>query len=136
MGLIDAFVLVGLFFVGLPLAGAVGWLMRTVFRTRRFSALPLLIVLATIVAGAPLALRIAGVQTDARVVGRDERVRVNPRDGGWASEPRLHVLTVEVADPGRAASFLTLQGVVFHRTAEGALVPPEGAHGVALELVG
>lgn len=53
-----------------------------------------------------------------------------------APEPRLHVLTVEVADPGRAASFLTLQGVVFHRTAEGALVPPGEAHGVALELVG
>lgn len=53
-----------------------------------------------------------------------------------APEPRLHVLTVEVADPERAASFLALQGVVFHRTAEGALVPPDGAHGVALELVG
>jgi hypothetical protein len=46
------------------------------------------------------------------------------------------VLTVEVADPARASSFLALQGVVFHRTSEGALVPPEQAHGVALELVG
>jgi hypothetical protein len=53
-----------------------------------------------------------------------------------APEPRLHVLTVEVADPARAASFLALQGIVFHRTSEGALVPPDQAHGVALDLVG
>jgi catechol 2,3-dioxygenase-like lactoylglutathione lyase family enzyme len=52
-----------------------------------------------------------------------------------APEPRLRVLSVEVADPDRAFSFLALQGVVFHRTAEGALIPPEQAHGVALELV-
>jgi hypothetical protein len=52
-----------------------------------------------------------------------------------APEPRLCVLSVEVADPERAFSFLALQGVAFHRTAEGALIPPEQARGVALELV-
>lgn len=52
-----------------------------------------------------------------------------------APEPRLLVLTVEVADPERAASFLALQGVAFERTLEGVLVPPGEAHGVALELV-
>lgn len=52
-----------------------------------------------------------------------------------APEPLLLVLSVEIADPDRAASFLGLQGVAFERTQEGVLVPPGEAHGVALELV-
>lgn len=90
MGLVDTFILLGLFLVGVPLAGALGWLLRTVFRTNRLSGLPVLIVLVTIVAGAPLALRVAGVPTDARVVSRDELIRTN-RDGSWMSIRTLHV---------------------------------------------
>ncbi|HEY0778206.1 MAG TPA: hypothetical protein VGD56_09595 [Gemmatirosa sp.] len=134
MGFIDAFVLVGLFFVGLPLAALLGWVMRAVFRTRRFSAVPALLVLATIVAGAPLALRVAGVQTDARVVDRDERVQVDPRDGSWASTPRLHVRfrppDARRADPlsrsfapGSVDAGVAVNADEFDRTPIGAMVP-------------
>lgn len=50
--------------------------------------------------------------------------------------PELRVLTVEVADPEQASAFLRLQGVAFRQGREGAFVPPEQAHGVAIELVG
>jgi catechol 2,3-dioxygenase-like lactoylglutathione lyase family enzyme len=51
-------------------------------------------------------------------------------------EPRLVALAVTVADPERAAAFLRLQDVPFERAPNGGdvLVPPEAAHGVALEL--
>ena len=52
------------------------------------------------------------------------------------AEPVLVALTLEVADPERAAAFLRLQGVPFARSPAGdVLVPPGEAHGVALELV-
>jgi hypothetical protein len=51
-------------------------------------------------------------------------------------EPLWAALTVEVADPERAATFLKLQGVPFDRSPAGdVLVPPGEACGVALELV-
>ena len=51
-------------------------------------------------------------------------------------EPMLVALTLEVADPERAAAFLRLQGVPFTRSPAGdVLIPPAEAHGVALELV-
>ena len=51
------------------------------------------------------------------------------------AEPRLVAMSVTIADPDRAASFLRLQGVPFRRDPTGAvLVPPAEAHGVALEL--
>lgn len=51
------------------------------------------------------------------------------------AEPQLMVLTVKVADPTRAASFLKLQGVPFERGPLGEIwVPAEAAHGVTLEL--
>jgi hypothetical protein len=49
--------------------------------------------------------------------------------------PELRVVTIEVADVARAARFLTLQGISFRESREGALIPPPQAHGVALELV-
>ena len=52
------------------------------------------------------------------------------------AEPRLVALTIEVADPERTAAFLKLQGVPFTRSPSGdVLVPPDAAHGVALEFV-
>ena len=52
------------------------------------------------------------------------------------AEPLPVALTLEVADPERAASFLRLQGVAFTRSPTGdVLVPPAEAHGVTLELV-
>ena len=51
-------------------------------------------------------------------------------------EPVPVALTLEVADPDRAAAFLRLQGVPFARSPSGdVLVPPGEAHGVALDLV-
>lgn len=48
---------------------------------------------------------------------------------------RLVAMTIGVADVGRAADFLGLQGVRFARSPNGdVLVPPAEAHGVALEL--
>ena len=134
MGFIDGFILLALLAVGIPVAGVLGWLIRTVFRTSRFSALPLLIVLATVVAGAPLALRMAGVQTDARVDGRDERVHVDSREGGWASESFLSVrfrpTDARRADPSSRPSrgdsvdaVVTVGAAEFDRTPVGALVP-------------
>ena len=53
-----------------------------------------------------------------------------------AAEPVPVALTLEVADPERAASFLQLQGETFTRSPTGdVFVPPAEAHGVALELV-
>jgi hypothetical protein len=49
--------------------------------------------------------------------------------------PALRVVTIEVADVARAARFLTLQGISFRQSREGALIPPPQAHGAALELV-
>ena len=52
------------------------------------------------------------------------------------AEPRPVALTLEVVDPDRTASFLRLQGVSFSRAPSGdVLVPPDAAHGVALEFV-
>jgi hypothetical protein len=51
-------------------------------------------------------------------------------------EPRPVALTLEVADPDRTAAFLRLQAVSFTRSPSGdVLVPPDAAHGVALEFV-
>jgi catechol 2,3-dioxygenase-like lactoylglutathione lyase family enzyme len=45
-------------------------------------------------------------------------------------------MTLEVADPDRAAAFLRLQGAEFRRAPTGdVLIPPTEAHGVAIELV-
>jgi hypothetical protein len=50
--------------------------------------------------------------------------------------PRLVALTLEVADPERAAAFLRLQGVAFTRAPNGdVLLPPSETHGVAIDLV-
>ena len=54
----------------------------------------------------------------------------------YIAEPLPIAMTLEVADPKRAASFLRLQGVRFERGPSGdLLVPPDEAGGVALELV-
>jgi catechol 2,3-dioxygenase-like lactoylglutathione lyase family enzyme len=49
--------------------------------------------------------------------------------------PQLRVVTLEVGDAERAVGWLRQEGVPFVETREGALLPPEQAHGVALELV-
>jgi hypothetical protein len=49
--------------------------------------------------------------------------------------PQVRVVTLEVEDPDRAAALLRGEGVPFVEAREGAFVPPERAHGVALELV-
>ena len=55
---------------------------------------------------------------------------------GDAALPLPVILTLEVADPERAAAFLKLQGVAFARSPNGdVIVPAAEAHGVVLELV-
>jgi len=52
------------------------------------------------------------------------------------AQARPIAMTLEVADPDRAAAFLRLQGVDFRRAPTGdLLLPPVAAHGVAIELV-
>jgi hypothetical protein len=46
------------------------------------------------------------------------------------------VATIEVGDAEAASAWLRQQGIAFRQTREGALIPPEQAHGLAIELVG
>lgn len=134
MGLIDSFLLLGLFLVGLPVAGALGWALEKVFRVGWLGRLPVLLVLVATLAGVPLALHFDGVPTVGRVVGRDERVKLSWRDGGWFSTQSLRVrfrpAHPERADPVMRAPHtdsvtlaLRSTAVMFDRTPVGAIVP-------------
>lgn len=136
MGLIDASVLLGILFVGVPAALVVGALLAKVFHLAWLRALPVVLVLGTAVAGVPVALRVAGVRTEGRVVARDERVTISWRTAGWASdqwvEVRYRPSDLRRADPttpglGEAGDSLTermrITEAAFDRTPVGALVP-------------
>ena len=57
-------------------------------------------------------------------------------DGGLPEPPALVVLTVRVADTGRAATLLDAAGVEFSRDADGGIrIPAAEAHGVVVEMV-
>ncbi len=133
MGFIDSFLLLGLFFVGLPVAAAVGWVLEKLFRVSWLGRLPIVLVLLTTLFGVPLALRVAGVPATARVVARDERVKLAWRDGAWTTSQWLRVRFLP-AHAGRAdpvmrdrTDSVTLAlrstATMYDRTPVGATVP-------------
>ena len=89
MGLIDGFVLLGLFLVGLPLAALVGTLLGKLFGIPRLGGCLPGLVLFTIVFGVPVALALTGVPTVASVEAKQERVRVVGYTGHWYHSYRL-----------------------------------------------
>ena len=133
MGFIDSFLLLGIFFVGLPVAAAVGWVLEKLFRSPFLGRLPILAVLVVSLFGVPLALRVAGVPTTARVIGHDERVTLASRDGSWTTSQWLRVRFLP-AHAGRAdpvmrdrSDSLTLElrstAAMYDSTPVGAAVP-------------
>ena len=134
MGLVDAAVLIGMLVVGVPAAIVVGALLARLFRAAWLRAVPFLVVLGAVVFGVPLALRVAGVQTEGRVVAREERVDISWRTSGWSSDQwvtvRYRPLDIGRADPttpGRAGDSLTahlrISAAAFDHTPVGATVP-------------
>jgi hypothetical protein len=76
MGLVDGFLLLGLFFVGLPLAAVVGRVLGKLLHVPRLAGcLPALVLLA-ILFGVPVSLRVAGARGSARVAEKKESVHV------------------------------------------------------------
>ena len=71
MGFLDAFALLALLVLGLPVAVGLGWLLEKIFRVRWVRPVPFLLLLAVVVAGVPLALRVAGAPAEGRVLARD-----------------------------------------------------------------
>lgn len=134
MGFFDAFALVGLFLIGLPVAMAVGWLLEKLFGIAWLGRLPILAALLLAVAGVPLALRVAGRGAEGRVLDRQERLTISWRDGSWSSSQSVQVrfqpLHPERADPttrdeasGAVTLWLRSTAEAFDRTAVGATVP-------------
>jgi hypothetical protein len=76
VGLVDGFFLLGLFFVGLPLAAVVGRVLGKLLHVPRLAGcLPGLTLLAILVC-VPISLRVAGVRGSARVAEKRESVQV------------------------------------------------------------
>ena len=134
MGFLDAFALLALLVLGLPVAVGLGWLLEKIFRVRWVRPVPFLLLLAVVVAGVPLALRVAGAPAEGRVLARDERVHVNARDGGWWSARRLQVRYAparpRLADPtsqtaahDSVTANLPASAATYDRTPVGAVVP-------------
>lgn len=91
MGFLDSFIVLGLFFVGLPLAWAVGWMLEKITGISFLGRLPIILVLVAVLFGVPLSLRLAGVRTMARVVEHSERVDLGRVDGAWTTSQWLRV---------------------------------------------
>ena len=134
MGLVDAAVVIGILIVGVPASIVVGALLARLFGVAWLRAVPFLLVLGAVVFGVPVALRVAGVQTEGRVVAREERVDISWRTSGWSSDQwvtvRYRPLDIGRADPttpGLAGDSLTadmrISAAEFDRTPVGATVP-------------
>src|SRR5690242_1133311 len=134
MGFLDSFLVLGLFFVGLPVAWAIGWVLQRITGVRFLGRLPIILVLAAAMFGVPLSLRFAGVQTMARVVDHRERVDLARRDGAWTTSQWLNVRFLP--NDARRADRTTLAGsgdsvtlqlrstaAMYDRTPVGASVP-------------
>jgi hypothetical protein len=91
MGLVDGFVLLGLFLFGLPLAAVVGTLLGKLFHVPRLGSWLPGLVLLVILFGVPVALRVAGVRATARVQEKRERVTVFNYTGSWYNSYHLGV---------------------------------------------
>jgi hypothetical protein len=91
MGFLDSFLVLGLFFVGLPAAWAIGWVLEKITGISLLGRLPIILVLISVLFGVPLSLRLAGVPTMARVVDHGERVDLARRDGAWTTSQWLKV---------------------------------------------
>ena len=76
MGLVDGFLLVGLFLVGLPLAAVVGRVLGRLLHVPRLAGCLPGLTLLTLLFGVPIALRVAGVHGAARVVEKRESMHV------------------------------------------------------------
>lgn len=134
MGFLDAFIVLGLFFVGLPVAGALGWALGRITGSRLLARLPVFAVLIAVVFGVPLSLRLAGVATSGRVVAHHERVELARIDGAWMTSQWLRVRFVPahagLADPTMrdpSSDSVTLElrstAAMYDRTPVGATVP-------------
>ena len=134
MGFFDAFALVGLFLIGVPVAMAIGWLLEKLFGVAWLGRLPILAALLLAIAGVPLALHVAGQRAEGRVLDRQERLTISWRNGSWSSSQLLQVrfqpLHSERADPttrdeasGAVTLWLPSTAEAFDRTALGATVP-------------
>ena len=134
MGFLDSFLVLGLFFVGLPVAWAVGWVLEKITGIAFLGRLPIFLVLIALLVGVPLSLRLAGVPTMARVVDHGERVDLARRDGAWTTSQWLKVRFLPAnarrADPTMAtgeSDSVTLQlrstAAMYDRTAVGTSVP-------------
>lgn len=91
MGLVDGFLLLGLFLFGLPLAAAVGTLLGKLFHVPRLGSWLPGLVLLVILFGFPVSLRVAGVRATAHVAEKREDVRVFGYTGTWYNNYNLVV---------------------------------------------
>ena len=91
MGFLDSFLVLGVFLVGLPVAGVIGWALQKMTGSRLLGRLPVVLVLLASLFGVPLSLRFAGAPAMARVVERGERVDLARRDGAWTTSQWLRV---------------------------------------------
>jgi hypothetical protein len=91
MGFLDSFLVLGVFLVGLPVAGVIGWALQKMTGSRLLGRLPVILVLVASLFGVPLSLRFAGAPAMARVVERGERVDLARRDGAWTTSQWLRV---------------------------------------------
>ena len=134
MGFLESFILLGLFFVGLPVAWAVGWVLEKITGISFLGRLPIFIVLIALLFGIPLSLRFAGVPTMARVVDHSERVDLARMDRSWTVSQWLRVRFLPTnarrADPtmlDRQTDSVTLQlrstAAMYDGIPVGAIVP-------------
>jgi hypothetical protein len=134
MGFLDSFLVLGLFFVGLPIAWAIGWVLQKITGIGLLGRLPIILVLIALPFGVPLALRFAGVPTTARVVDHGERVDLARRDGAWTTSQWLNVRFLpskarraDRTTLGDSGDSVTLQlrstAAMYDRTPVGASVP-------------
>jgi hypothetical protein len=134
MGFVDSFIVLGLFLVGLPIAWAIGWLLKRITGIGLLGRLPIFLVLLALLFGVPLSLRLAGVPTTARVVDHGERTDLARRDGAWTTSQwlkvRFHPANARRADRTTrddGADSITLQlrstAAMYDRTPIGASVP-------------
>ncbi len=97
MGLVDSFLLLGVFFLGLPVAAVVGTLLGRLLHVPRLGGCLPGLVLLTVLFGVPLSLRVAGMHGTARVAERRESVRVL---GYTGSSFNTYNLVLHFSPPG------------------------------------
>lgn len=104
MGLVDGFLLLGVFFLGLPVAAVVGALLGRLLHLPRLAGCLPGLVLLTVLFGVPLSLRVAGVHGTAQVAERRESVKVL---GYTGSSFNTYSLVLHFRPPGMSLADAT-----------------------------